>query len=124
MEISLFQSKGLLFKGLIMLISHLFNLVLYMFNTHYISHFYRYLFTSANSLSLVLVGWRATSHHLLRCSQLVVILLSKLSHPILSVQFLSNLLVCTHKLVNLSRQLVILVRDDTDVVVHAVDFDL
>ena len=106
-----------------MLISHLFNLVLYMLNADYIIAFYFFFYTTPPSL--VLARRRATSsHHLVRSPQLVVVLLSQLRHTALSVQFFADLLIRRHKLVNLSRQLVILVAHYPDVVVHAVDFDL
>lgn len=64
---------------LIMLISHLFNVDLYMLKLCL-------FFSVPLSLSVViLMGRRSTAHHVLRRAQLLVILLSKLHHAVLSV---------------------------------------
>lgn len=73
----------------------------------------------------VMCWWAASCvHHLRRVSQLVIILLPQLHHSVLSIQLLSNFLICTHKLVNLSRKLIVLVWDDPDVVIHRVNLNL
>jgi hypothetical protein len=46
---------------------------------------------------------RHTPHHILACSKLLVIFVSQLDHTALPVQFLPNLLIGSHKLVDLSR---------------------
>lgn len=68
--------------------------------------------------------WRHTPHHILARAQLLIIPLPQLNHPAFPVQLLPNLLIGTHKLVDLSRQLVILVRHHPNVVVHRVDLYL
>jgi len=63
-------------------------------------------------------------HDLVRVAQLLLIALAQLSHAILPVQLLPNFLVGSHELIDLPRQLVVLVADDSDVVVHRIDFNL
>ena len=84
-----------------MLISHLFNVDLYMLKLN-ISYF------SSPALSVlvlrrVVAHRRHTPHHILACSKLLVIFVSQLDHTALPVQFLPNLLIGSHKLVDLSR---------------------
>jgi hypothetical protein len=61
------------------------------------------------------------SHRLL---QVVVILLPQLHDSILAVEALTNHLICLDELINFSGQLVILVTDDSNVIVHGVDLHL
>lgn len=46
---------------------------------------------------------RHAPHHILACSKLLVIFVSQLNHTALPVQFLPDLLIGSHKLVDLSR---------------------
>ena len=50
--------------------------------------------------------------------QVVVILLTELHNSIFAIEALANHFVCLYKLVNFSRQLIVLVADDADVIVH------
>ena len=59
-----------------------------------------------------------------RLLQVVVVLFAQLGNAVLPVQPLPNHLVCLDELVDLAGQLVVLVADDADVVVHRVDLDL
>lgn len=59
-----------------------------------------------------------------RLGQIVFIFISKLHHTALPVQSLSNNLVRLHELVDFSSKLIVLMADNSDVVVHGVDFDL
>lgn len=54
----------------------------------------------------------------------MVIFLPQLDNAVLTVQLFSDFLICTHELVNLSRELVVLVAHNPYVIVHAVDLDL
>ena len=63
-------------------------------------------------------------HDLVRVAQLLLIALAQLCHAVLSVQLLPNFLVGSHELVDLPRQLIVLVADDPDVVVHRVNLNL
>jgi len=56
--------------------------------------------------------------------ELVVVSLADLVNAVLPVQSLSDHLVRLHKLVDLFGKLIVLVGDDSDVVVHGVDLDL
>ena len=75
---------------------------------------------------LVVVGWGATSsvHHLRAGPQLLVVLLSQFDDAVLSVELFSDLLVGGDELVDLSCELVILVGNDSNVVIHRVNFNL
>ena len=59
-----------------------------------------------------------------RLRQVVVVFLTQLAHTVLAVQSLSNYLVCLHKLVDFASELVVLVADYADVIVHGVNLDL
>jgi hypothetical protein len=108
---------------LIMLISHLFNVDLYILKLNFfsclsISH------SLQSVLGSVMVGGRPTFHHLLAGAQLLIILVPQLDNTALAVKLLSDLLVGLNELIDLSRQLVILVANNPDVVVHGVDLNL
>ena len=59
-----------------------------------------------------------------RLLQVVVIFLAELHDPVFAIKTLSDDLVGLDKLVNFSRQFVVLVADHADVIVHRVDFHL
>ena len=61
------------------------------------------------------------SHRLL---QVVVIFLTKLHNSVFAIKALANHFICLYKLVDLPRQLVVLMADDADVIVHRVNFNL
>lgn len=63
-------------------------------------------------------------HFLNRLRQIVFIFISQFHNAALSIQSLSDNLVRLHELVDFSSELIVLVADDSDVVVHGVDFDL
>jgi hypothetical protein len=75
-------------------------------------------------LGSVVVGWRPTFHHMLTGAQLLVVLLSQLDNATLAIKLFSDLLVSLDELIDLSRQLVILVAHNPDVVIHRVDLNL
>ena len=56
--------------------------------------------------------------------QVVVIFLAELHDPVFAIKTLSDDLVGLDKLVNFSRQFIVLVADHADVIVHRVDLDL
>ena len=69
--------------------------------------------------------WRsAVGHFMVRLLQIVVVPLTNLLDAVLSVQSLPDDLVGLHKLVDLLGQLVVLVTDNPDVVVHRFDLNL
>jgi len=110
-----------------MLISHLFNVVLYMFK-----HFFRLIRLQNRSvLSLVAIlahrrprPLLAATHEVCAFTNLVLVLGAQLVHAAFAVELLPDLLVGRHESVNLSCELIVLVRDNTDVIVHGVDFHL
>lgn len=59
-----------------------------------------------------------------RLVQIVIVLFPQLLHSALPVQSLSDDFVCLYELVNLSSKLVVLVADNSDVVVHGINFNL
>jgi len=59
-----------------------------------------------------------------RLLQVVIVFFPELHHAVLAVQSLSDYFVRLHELVDLTSQLVILVANHSNVVVHRVDFDL
>ena len=59
-----------------------------------------------------------------RLLQVVVILLAELHDSIFAVETLTDHFICLYKLVDFSRQFVILVADYADVIVHRVNFHL
>ena len=59
-----------------------------------------------------------------RLRQVVIVLLAKVGDTMLAIQTLSDHLVRLHKLIDLASKLVVLVANDSDMVVHRVDFDL
>jgi len=61
---------------------------------------------------------------MVRLLQIVVVPLTNLLDAVLSVQSLPDDLVGLHKLVDLLSQLVVLVTDNSDVVVHRFDLNL
>ena len=63
-------------------------------------------------------------HLLNRLLQIVVILLTKLIDTVLSIETLTDHFVCLHELVDLASKFIVLVADDSDMVVHGVDLDL
>ena len=56
--------------------------------------------------------------------EIVLVPLSEFSDSVLTVESLSDDFISLHKLVNLASELIILVGDDTDVIVHRVNFNL
>ena len=59
-----------------------------------------------------------------RLLQVVVIFLAELHHSILAIKSLSDHFVCLDKLINLSSQLIVLMTDDSDMIVHRIDLHL
>ncbi len=59
-----------------------------------------------------------------RLGQIVIVFISQLHHAALPVQSLSDNLVRLHELVDFSGELIVLMADNSDVVVHGVDLDL
>lgn len=69
-------------------------------------------------------GRLAVRNLLHRLLQVVVVLFTKLGHPVLAVKSLPDDFVCLDELVDLASEFVVLVGDDADVIVHGVDLDL
>ena len=63
-------------------------------------------------------------HLLDRLLQVVIILLTKLHDTVLSIEALADDFVCLHELIDFACKFVVLVADDSDMVVHRVDLDL
>ena len=59
-----------------------------------------------------------------RLSQIVVVLFTQLRYTVLAIKSLTNDLVCLHELVDFASELVVLVADDANVIVHGVDLNL
>ena len=59
-----------------------------------------------------------------RLLQVVVIFLPELHHSILAIKSLSDHFVCLDDLINLPSQLIVLMTDHSDMIVHRVDFHL
>jgi hypothetical protein len=91
--------------------------------------------SNQGSMILVLLGWiwksgslsdwRSAFVDLVQgVGKLLIISLSNLLYSCFAIESLSNGFICLHKLVKFFRQLIILVSNDSDVVVEGVDFNL
>lgn len=63
-------------------------------------------------------------HLLDRLLQVVIILLTKLHDTVLPIEALTDDFVCLHELVDFTSKFVVLVADNSDMVVHGVDLNL
>ena len=66
----------------------------------------------------------ATRNLVHRLLQVIVVLLTKLCHAVFAIQPLPDDFICLHELINFTSQLIVLVGNDADMVVHRVDLDL
>ena len=69
-------------------------------------------------------GWLASVNFRHGLLQVVVILIAKLVDAIFPIEALADHLVSLHELVDFACEFIILVADDTDVVIHRVDLHL